>query len=168
MKIQLLYFGRPGENLKLTNATVQAPGTLKRLSVAVLVDNAKTTAEDGTVTETPLKEEQIANMTRLVKDAVGFEEGEHLFDLVGGGGDLVGERFVDLVVGEKTPLLAQREELSDLLVLRLDSRGLFALLLRHRPLVFTSTCRGTEHPCLDRAAWPSPARAIQRPLAPRE
>ena len=39
----------------------------------MLVDNQRTTAEDGTVTETALTQEQIANMTQLVKDAVGFD-----------------------------------------------------------------------------------------------
>lgn len=32
MKIELLYFGRPGENLKLSRETVQAPDTLKTLA----------------------------------------------------------------------------------------------------------------------------------------
>ncbi|MBC7984850.1 MAG: flagellar M-ring protein FliF [Candidatus Obscuribacterales bacterium] len=55
--------------------TKQPPGRLRRLSVAVAVDNARATNEDdGTVTETPLTPEQIVNMTRLVKDAVGFDE----------------------------------------------------------------------------------------------
>jgi flagellar M-ring protein FliF len=49
-------------------------GRLKRLTVAVLVDNLRATAEDGKVTETPLTPEQLENMTRLVKDAVGFNE----------------------------------------------------------------------------------------------
>jgi flagellar M-ring protein FliF len=49
-------------------------GRLKRLTVAVLVDNLRATAEDGTVTETPLSPEQLENVTRLVKDAVGFSE----------------------------------------------------------------------------------------------
>ena len=49
-------------------------GRLKRLTVAVLVDNLRASAEDGTVTETPLTPEQLENMTRLVKDAVGFSE----------------------------------------------------------------------------------------------
>ena len=31
MKIELLYFGRPGENLKLSRESVQAPDTLKTL-----------------------------------------------------------------------------------------------------------------------------------------
>jgi flagellar M-ring protein FliF len=48
-------------------------GRLKRLTVAVLVDNLRTTDEEGKVTETALTPEQIENMTRLVKDAVGFD-----------------------------------------------------------------------------------------------
>lgn len=40
----------------------------------MLVDNLRTTAEDGTVAETALTPEQLENMTRLVKDAVGFDE----------------------------------------------------------------------------------------------
>jgi flagellar M-ring protein FliF len=54
--------------------TKQLPGQLKRLSVAVVVDNARTVNEDGDPVETPLTPEQITNMTQLVKDAVGFNE----------------------------------------------------------------------------------------------
>lgn len=49
-------------------------GRLKRLTVAVVVDNIRTVAEDGTVTETPISPEEIENMTRLVKDAIGYNE----------------------------------------------------------------------------------------------
>ena len=52
--------------------TKSPPGRLKRLSVAVLVDNQRSVAEDGKVTETSLTPEQLENMTKLVKDAVGF------------------------------------------------------------------------------------------------
>ena len=54
--------------------TKQPAGRLKRLSVAVLVDNLRSTSEDGTVTETALTAEQVENMTKLVKDAVGFDQ----------------------------------------------------------------------------------------------
>jgi len=50
------------------------PGQLKRLSVAVVVDNARVTDAEGNAKETPLTPEQIANITRLVKDTVGFDE----------------------------------------------------------------------------------------------
>jgi len=49
-------------------------GKLQRLSVAVLVDNLRTTDKDGTVTETPISEEQLMRLKTLVKDAVGFDE----------------------------------------------------------------------------------------------
>jgi flagellar M-ring protein FliF len=48
-------------------------GRLKRLTVAVLVDNLRTVGEDGKVVETVLTPEQVENMTKLVKDAVGFD-----------------------------------------------------------------------------------------------
>jgi flagellar M-ring protein FliF len=55
-------------------------GRLTRLSVAVVVDNLSTTDADGKVTETPLTEAQMASITTLVKDAVGFDEarGDHI------------------------------------------------------------------------------------------
>jgi flagellar M-ring protein FliF len=54
--------------------TKQPAGRLKRLTVAVLVDNLRAPGEDGKIVETALAPEQLANMTRLVKDAVGFDE----------------------------------------------------------------------------------------------
>jgi flagellar M-ring protein FliF len=54
--------------------TRQPAGRLQRLSVAVLVDNLRSTEADGKVKETPLTEAQIARITTLVKDAVGFDE----------------------------------------------------------------------------------------------
>jgi flagellar M-ring protein FliF len=54
--------------------TRQPAGRLKRLTVAVLVDNLRSTDEDGNVTETALTPEQLENMTKLVKDAVGFDQ----------------------------------------------------------------------------------------------
>jgi len=38
----------------------------------VLIDNVRTTDKDGKVTETPLNDQQVARITQLVKDAVGF------------------------------------------------------------------------------------------------
>lgn len=54
--------------------TKQLPGQIKRLSVAVVVDNARTVNDDGDAVETPLTPEQVTSMTQLVKDAVGFDE----------------------------------------------------------------------------------------------
>jgi flagellar M-ring protein FliF len=49
-----------------------APGRIKRLSVAVLVDNKQTVNADGEAERKPLAKEEIERLTALVKDAVGF------------------------------------------------------------------------------------------------
>jgi flagellar M-ring protein FliF len=49
-------------------------GRLKRLTVAVLVDNLRTVDDEGNVKEIPLSQEQLDNMTKLVREAVGFNE----------------------------------------------------------------------------------------------
>ncbi|MBC7974250.1 MAG: flagellar M-ring protein FliF, partial [Myxococcales bacterium] len=57
-----------------TMAYTRTPaGRVTRLSVAVLIDNLRTTAADGKVTETPLPADQVERLTALVKDAVGFD-----------------------------------------------------------------------------------------------
>ncbi|MDH5275238.1 MAG: flagellar basal-body MS-ring/collar protein FliF [Gammaproteobacteria bacterium] len=54
--------------------TKQATGSVQRLSVAVLIDEKKVTAEDGTVTSVKATPEELESMTKLVRDAVGFDE----------------------------------------------------------------------------------------------
>lgn len=53
--------------------TKQPAGRLKRLTVAVLVDNDRGAGADGKATDVALTPERLENMTRLVKDAVGFD-----------------------------------------------------------------------------------------------
>ncbi len=48
-------------------------GRVTRLSVAVVIDNLRTTDASGKVTETPLTKEQLDRITTLVRDAVGFD-----------------------------------------------------------------------------------------------
>src|SRR5579871_3277464 len=54
--------------------TRQPAGRLRRLTVAVLIDNVHSVGKDGKVTETPLSSEQLERVNQLVKDAVGFDE----------------------------------------------------------------------------------------------
>ena len=53
--------------------TVFAPGQLRRLSVAVVVDHRREAAEGGEVTATPRTEEEMTRLTNLVREAVGFD-----------------------------------------------------------------------------------------------
>lgn len=54
--------------------TRQPAGRLKRLTVAVLVDDIVVPQAGGKTIEKPLTAEQLARITTLVKDAVGFDE----------------------------------------------------------------------------------------------
>jgi flagellar M-ring protein FliF len=58
---------------KKTVNQVRESGTLKRLSVAVLVDGTYTTAQDGTRTFQALPEETMTKIEGLVKTAIGFD-----------------------------------------------------------------------------------------------
>ncbi len=70
------------ENRSLTNYEVseterqliRAPGAVRRLTVAVLVNDVKTVADDGTVSVTPRGEEELRSLQELVASAVGIDE----------------------------------------------------------------------------------------------
>ncbi len=132
-------------------------GRLKRLTVAVLVDNLRTTDEEGKVTETALSPLQLENMTRLVKDAVGFNEARG--DSVNVVNDSFrGETKPEDVAVDKIPLWEQplMRDIAKLLV------GLIAVLVLVlsvlRPLV-----RGllaSPRPLLPSQAVPAQAAAL--------
>jgi flagellar M-ring protein FliF len=54
--------------------TRQPSGRLRRLTVAVLIDNVRSVGKDGKPKETPLSAEQLDHVNQLVKDAVGYDE----------------------------------------------------------------------------------------------
>ena len=49
-------------------------GSVRRLSVAVVIDDKQTVGAKGETVRTPLKPEEIARLTALVKETVGFNE----------------------------------------------------------------------------------------------
>ncbi|BCK86728.1 flagellar M-ring protein [Sideroxyarcus emersonii] len=49
-------------------------GSIKRLSIAVVVNNPSTTDKDGKVTSRPYTDAEKAQITALIKDTVGFDE----------------------------------------------------------------------------------------------
>lgn len=90
--------------------TRQPVGRLRRLSVAVLVDNLpRTDAKTGKATPTPLTKEEMAKVDSLVREAVGFDAAR---------GDSVSVQnapFATTEVPAMTPLpLWQRPELRDI------------------------------------------------------
>jgi flagellar M-ring protein FliF len=59
---------------KSTKTLVQDAGTVKKLSVAVVVDGTYTTDANGARTYSPRSEADMTNITALVRSAVGFNE----------------------------------------------------------------------------------------------
>ncbi|HUO81188.1 MAG TPA: flagellar basal-body MS-ring/collar protein FliF [Steroidobacteraceae bacterium] len=53
---------------------LQPTGTVRRLSVAVIVDNKQVVGADGKAASEPLTDKEIERYTNLVREAVGFDE----------------------------------------------------------------------------------------------
>lgn len=49
-----------------------APGKVRRLSIAVLIDDKRSVDDEGEVTKTPLTKQEIAQFSDLIKEATGF------------------------------------------------------------------------------------------------
>src|SRR5690606_25421146 len=62
------------EITKTVETHVRQAGSVKRLSVAVLVDGTYTPAEDGTLAYQPRSTEELEQLALLVRSAVGFDE----------------------------------------------------------------------------------------------
>ncbi len=59
-----------------TISHIRAPvGTVRRLSVAVVVDDKLSAGEDGELQRTPRSPEELEQLTALVKEAIGFDAG---------------------------------------------------------------------------------------------
>lgn len=59
---------------KTVTNKINEGGTVKKISVAVLVDGVYTVAEDGTETYAPRPDEQLEQIRTLVRSAVGYDE----------------------------------------------------------------------------------------------
>lgn len=74
-----------------------APGSVRKLSVAVLVDERRTVGDDGTVVSTPLTEGEMTRMNALIMDAIGFNKAR------GDSLNIVNAPFVVPAVAEALP-----------------------------------------------------------------
>ncbi len=114
---------------------VRESGLVRRLSVAVLVNGAFAEGPDGTKTYQPRSEEEMAQISSLIRSAVGFNEerGDSL--------EVANLRFVELPGGEAEEtfdglLGFNYDELMRIAeILMLGMVGILVLLLVVRPLV---------------------------------
>jgi flagellar M-ring protein FliF len=111
----------------------QPAGRVKRVTVAVLVDNIRQVGADGKTAERPLTKAEMDDITRLVKDAVGFQEAR------GDSVNVVNQPFLPQVTETLKPEvipLWQRPWVRDVARLILGALVLVALALGVlRPLI---------------------------------
>jgi flagellar M-ring protein FliF len=82
---------------KTVSHTKYQTGTVRKISIAVVVDDHKKTNDDGTVERTPRTEEELKRITTLVKDAIGFsaERGDSV--------NVINASFAPTPVAEASP-----------------------------------------------------------------
>jgi flagellar M-ring protein FliF len=99
-----------------------AGGVIRRLSAAVVVDDRVTQGQDGKPVRTPLSEEELARITSLVKEAIGFnaERGDSV--------NVINDAFTPPPAVEPLPPPS--------LLSRLDVGGLFRQLLAVAAVAF--------------------------------
>jgi flagellar M-ring protein FliF len=111
----------------------QPAGRIKRVSVAVLVDNVHQTGEDGAAKDRPLTKDELEGITRLVKDTVGFDEAR------GDSVNVVNQQFLphnEEPIKPETIPLWQKPMVRDIARLVLGALVLVALALGVlRPLI---------------------------------
>ena len=124
---------------------LRAPGAVRRLSVAVLVDGMETVEADGTLTLAPRADEELAVLRELVASAVGLDETR---------GDVLTLKslaFRPLPAGEvlEAGLLPPLGPINIMSVIQIAVLGLVALVLGLfvlRPLLLPSARRALPAP----------------------
>jgi flagellar M-ring protein FliF len=144
-------------------------GRIKRLTVAVLVDNPTRVAADGKTTAAPLSAAQIDDITKLVKNAVGFDETR------GDSVSVVNEAFHTESADMKPEVvpLWQRPVVQDIARLALGALVLLAIALGIlRPMIrslttqtLTPVLAGSGHAPVH-AAGEMHAAGVESPAAP--
>ncbi len=129
---------------------LRGPGAIRRMTVAVLVNDIATTAEDGTVTVAPRSEEELAALRDLVASAVGLDEAR---------GDVITIRSMPFeplaVLGTEAGAAATGFPLDMMQLIRLAVLAAVALILGLfvvRPILSS----GSRTPQAELAALPAP------------
>jgi flagellar M-ring protein FliF len=140
----------------------QPGGRIKRVTVAVLIDNLRTIGSDGKATQRPLSQAEIDNVTRLVKDAVGFDQAR------GDSVNVVNQPFMqqnEAVTPQAVPLW-QRPGVRDATRLVLGALVLIALALGVlRPLMKNLTTQLLAAPQMGAAGSAADGRTAGSPPA---
>ncbi len=139
------------------------PGAIRRMTVAVLVDGIRSTAEDGTATWQPRPPEELEALRTLVASAVGFDEARgdvitlqsmEFLPIVPGGTEVIAPTILDRILVDPMRLI----QLGALALVSLVL-GLFVV----RPIL---TAPPPPAPRPAALSPPAPSEAAARPALP--
>ncbi len=128
----------------ISHTTRPQAGAIRRLNVAVLIDDTPMAAADGATEQPSLTQEQINRYTTLVREAVGFDEQR------GDSVIVVGERFLPVAAAEpiEEPAIWEQPFVRDLLKQLLGAAIVLAIAF------------GVLRPMLRGVVAGSPSRAL--------
>lgn len=141
--------------------SVKETGTVKRLSIAVMVDGIYSENKDGDMQYAPRGEEEIANFERLVRSAIGYD------DKRGDEVSVVNMQFAEgpQDVFKEGPLDWMKEDLNGIIqTMVLGGVAILAILLVIRPLVtraIESAEMAEKEDQLEQAALAAPSIAAR-------
>ena len=126
---------------KTISHTRLASGSIRRLSIAVVIDNKKVIGEKGKVSSSPWDDAELTRFTALIKEAVGFNEQR------GDTVNVINSSFVPLPKAEPVPELSLLEQpwLWDVLKQAGGALGLLLLVFGVlKPILNSLAARGAE------------------------
>lgn len=125
------------------NHTKKSPASLRRLSVAVVVDDKTSLDKDGEVVRTKYTDTELAQMTKLVREAIGFNS------LRGDSVNVVNTGFADSTILEPLPEIPLWEQGWFWSVVKQSLAGLAVLFLIFGVLRPTIKSLANYHPVVE-------------------
>ncbi|MDH3387994.1 MAG: flagellar basal-body MS-ring/collar protein FliF [Gammaproteobacteria bacterium] len=106
---------------RIISHTSNPVGSIQRLSVAVVIDDKRVTADDGSVSKAPYSDAEIARFVNLVKETIGFDANR------GDSVSVINASFLEVVEHEVEAVPAWRSLLDEAWVVNLIKQVLGAI-----------------------------------------
>ncbi len=106
---------------RVISHTSNPVGSVVRLSVAVIIDDKRVIADDGSVSKTPYSEEEITGFVGLVKETIGFDTNR------GDSVSVISTSFLEIEVPVVEPIPAWQSLLNEAWIVNLIKKVLGAL-----------------------------------------
>ena len=151
---------------KTTKTQIHESGRLKRISVAVLVDGAYTTGQDGAMVYAPRKQDELDKIATLVKSTIGFDQGRgDTVEVVNMRFQRFQEPLEDTVVGFEVMGFEIGDVMRAAEMVALVLVALLTLLFIARPLLAAIPSTGGAPAKQPALAAPEAAAALPAPAA---